>query len=96
MFEAFLMIMTRLVDCGDASFDLEMYEADERDYEVTLNDFEGFDEDWEEIMREYEDPEMVEALYELLDEAEQDSDGWTCIYRFPDFSVELHYTSEDI
>ena len=96
MFEAFMTIMNRLIDCGDADCDFE--DVENRDYYVTLNDFEGFDAHWGEVDREYADAEMVKALYQLLDTAEKEYlyHGWLCIYHFDDFSVELHCASEDI
>ena len=54
---------------------------------VDLNDFEGFDEDWDEIMRDYDDPEAVSAFEEML-EAEclrQSGDFYTTYY-FEGFS----------
>ena len=35
---------------------------------VTFEDFDGFDEDWSEILRDYELPELVERVEDILDE----------------------------
>ena len=64
---------------------------------VDLNDFEGFDEDWDEIMRDYDNPKAVEAFEEMLEREclSQEGDFYTT-YHFDDFSVKLGYTSYDI
>ena len=35
-------------------------------YALTLEDFEGFDDDWNEVEREYENEEAVDALLEWV------------------------------
>lgn len=64
---------------------------------VYLNDFDGFDEDWDEIMRDYDDPEAVSAFEEMLENECicQNGDFYTT-YCFEGFSVVLGYTSFDI
>ena len=93
MFEAFLMILVRLIESGDAFVDLDNPTFA---HHVILNDFGGFDADGLEIEREYNDPEMVDALFELLDQGEANDDVHSGFYHFPDFDVDIHYTSEDI
>ena len=43
---------------------------DERDGDiiVTVQDFEGFDDDWDEIYRDYDD-DAIDAVYDQLEEA---------------------------
>lgn len=91
MYEMLTMVLTRLETSGDCSF----IEEDGR-FDVTLCDFEGFDSNWEEVMREYEDAEMVDALFELLDRAERVEGDFYRTYYFEDCSLELGYTSMDI
>lgn len=63
---------------------------------VTVNDFEGFDEDWSEIMRDY-DGEAVDDLIEWLDEHCISADGdFYSYYEFEGFTVQLGYSSYDI
>lgn len=35
---------------------------------ITINDFEGFNDDWGEVYRDFVEPEMVDELEEFLDE----------------------------
>ena len=35
--------------------------------DVTFEDFEGFDDDWDEVMREYDDEDAVDAFSEMLE-----------------------------
>lgn len=91
MFEMLFMVLTRLETSGDCFFSEE-----DGCFDVTLCDFEGFDDEWEEVMREYEDEEMVDALFELLDRAERVEGNFYRTYYFEDCSLELGYTSMDI
>ena len=91
MFEMLMMILSRLVTSGDCFFEVE-----DEHFDVTLCDFDGFDNDWGEIMRDYEDEEMVEALFELLEHADHTEGDYYVTYYFEDCSLELGYTSMDI
>lgn len=64
---------------------------------VDFNDFEGFDDDWSEIMRDYDDADAVEAFEEMLREkALKIDDGFYTTYHFNGFVVKVGYTSYDI
>ena len=64
---------------------------------VDLDDFEGFDDDWNEVMRDYDDAEAVSAFEEMLeDECLSQSGDFYTTYYFEGFSVVLGYTSFDI
>ena len=91
MFETLYTLLTRLETSGDASWDVE----DAR-FDVTLEDWDGFDADWAEIDRPFADPEMVEAFFELLSTARREEDDWEVVYYFDDCSVTYRYSSEDI
>lgn len=72
---------------------------DEEDYclNVTLENFEGFDKDWSEIYREYDNPEAVKHFKEMLEaECLSQEDDFYMIYHFEGFDVELGYASFDI
>lgn len=60
---------------------------------VTIHDFEGFADDWSEVMREYENPEAVEAFEDLINECMIDDDD---LYHFNGFAVDVYYDSYDI
>ncbi len=92
MFETFQMIMTRLEASEDAFIDY----VRGTEYHITINDFEGFDEDWSEVERDYADEEMVEALEEFLECAERTEGDYYVTYYFEGFSVVVGYASFDI
>ena len=64
---------------------------------IDLDDFEGFDENWDEQFREYDDADAVENFLDTLEKEalEIDEDYYTT-YKFDGFSVKLGYTSYDI
>lgn len=64
---------------------------------VDFNDFEGFDENWDEIMRDYDDANAVDAFEEMLEnEAIKIDNGFYTTYHFDGFIVKVGYTSYDI
>ena len=77
----------------DASF----WERSDGTLDVTLEDFEGFDDDWSEVDREYDDEEAVDAFLEMLERecVSQEGDFYVT-YHFEGFNVELGYASFDI
>ena len=91
MFETLFTILTRLETTGDCSFTEE-----DRFFDVTLNDFVGFTDDWDEIYRDYKDAEMVDALFEVLNRADSNDGKFYTTYRFADCSLRLGYSSYDI
>ena len=66
-------------------------------FRVTLEDFEGFDDDWSEVEREYDDPEAVERFEEMLEaECSSQEGDFYVVYHFEGFDVQLGYASFDI
>lgn len=64
---------------------------------VTIDDFFGFNDDFEEVFREYENPEKVEAFKDFLEKGcLEKEDGFYIRYHFNDCEVVLGYTSFDI
>lgn len=65
--------------------------------DVTLEDFEGFDDDWSEVDREYDDEEAVDAFLEMLERecVSQEGDFYV-VYHFEGFDVQVGYASFDI
>ena len=66
-------------------------------YVLTLEDFEGFDDDWNEVEREYVNEEAVDALLKWLEANYTERKSNLYIhYVFPDFRLTLGYASFDI
>ena len=82
MFEKLMTMVNALVEVEDVYF---------REYEntlyITVNDFEGFGEHYEEIDREFVNEELVEGLVEFIENAN---------YTIENYTIELNYSSEDI
>ena len=89
------MMMAAVETLGD---DASMwYDEEDRELHVTLRDFEGFDEDWSEIMRAYDHPEAVEQFEDMLETACLSwEDDFYLVYHFDGFAVVLGYASYDI
>ena len=89
----FNTVMTMIRNCkNDVDFEIE-----QNTIYLTVDDFEGFDENWNEIMRDYDHPEEVNILLDWLNK--------NCIsktknlyvnYSFNGFAVQLGFTSFDI
>lgn len=72
-------------------------DEDPNGFRVTLNDFEGFDENWEEIDRDYDDEDAVDAFLEMLETECVSKEGdFYVTYHFDGFDVELGYESFNI
>lgn len=64
---------------------------------LTIDDFEGFDDNWNEVMRDYDNPDAVDTLLNWLNEnCAFKVDEFYTIYSFDNFAVQLGYTSFDI
>lgn len=88
----FEMVVALLESLGE---DVSFYVVD-GDLHVVVEDFEGFDDDWSEVDRDY-DGDAVDAVYEALSEAcvSEDGDYYHYFY-FDGFSVCWGYASMDI
>ena len=82
MFERLMAMVNALVEVEDVYF---------REYNntlyITVNDFEGFGEHYEEIDREFVNEELVEELVEFIENAN---------YTIENYTIKLNYSSEDI
>lgn len=82
MFEKLMTMVNALVEVEDVYF---------REYNntlyITVNDFEGFGEHYEEIDREFVNEELVEELVEFIENAN---------YTIDNYTIELNYSSEEI
>ena len=77
--------------------DLSYSSMDDKEYSLTFSDFYGFDENWDEVYRDYDNPQAVEELEEWLNEnCLKREDKLYSRYYFNDFIVTTGYTSYDI
>lgn len=106
MFETFMEIINHLTYSADVTISyilnngVFMNEDDDfkadNEYHITLENFDGFDNHWNEIHRSYENPKMVRKLFDFLETASViDRDFYTTYY-FNDFSVVVGYASDNI
>lgn len=64
---------------------------------VTINDFDGFDENWNELDRDYDNEEAVNTFLEMLDrECVSHKGDFSEIYNFEGFAVQVDYASWEI
>lgn len=64
---------------------------------LTIDDFEGFDDDWSEVDREFVDADAVEEVLNWLEKNADSVDGdYYYYYHFGDITVKVGYTSFDI
>jgi hypothetical protein len=91
------LIIAMLEKMGeDVDYRVREIDGEKPELVITVDDFEGFDEDWSEIMRDY-DEEAVDGLIEWLEEHCISEDGdFYSYYHFEGFDVQLGYTSSDI
>lgn len=89
-------MMTALEDCGDLTV-WERTTDEGTVYDVTVEDFEGFDEHWSEVMRDFEREDLVDEFLEALDEQALRVEGdFYYDYYFDGFRIHLGYASYDI
>ena len=73
------------------------YDISDNHIDLTIDDFEGFDDDWCEVDREFVDADAVEEVLEWLEENADCVDGdFYHYYHFGEIVVEVGYTSFDI
>lgn len=76
--------------------DVDFFEED-RMINLTIIDFEGFDNNWNEVMRDYDNPDAVAALLDWLNaNCVSKVDEFYTTYFFDGFAVHLGYASFDI
>ena len=78
------------------SADSWYYVKDNR-IDLTIEDFEGFDENWSEVFRDFVDGVAVKEVLDWLEEEADCVDGdFYKNYRFGEIVVKVGYTSFDI
>lgn len=83
---------------GDVSYSIYNDKEIGKNLIITVNDFEGFDDDGSEVMRDY-DIKAVDTLIKWLEKhciSEDDGDSLYHEYKFENFSVLFGYSSYDI
>ena len=82
MFEKLMTMVNALVEVEDVYY---------REYDniiyITVDNFVGFDKNYEEIYRELANEKLVNELIEFIENAN---------YTIENYTIELHYSSEDI
>lgn len=80
-----------------AEADLDVMDYNDGDINVTVMDFEGFDNHWCEIMRDLEDEDLVDRIFDTLrDNCLEFIEGFYTRFVFDGFTVEWGYASYDI
>lgn len=92
-----MMTLEMMVEMLEALGNDVTFDVDGTNIDVTVEDFGGFDEDWSEIDREFDDEEAVDAFLETLTRecVSQEGDFYV-VYHFEGFDLELGYGSFDI
>jgi len=87
------MVLELLATLGT---DVDVYVRMDGTVRVTVQDFEGFDDDWSEIEADY-DEDAVGAVYERLEaEASEVSGDYYHYFQFDGFTVVWGYASMDV
>jgi hypothetical protein len=87
-------LMTMIDACeNDVGFEIE-----QSTIQLIVDDFFGFDEDWNILIRDYDHPEEVSALLEWLGDncISQTDDFYDPVYSFNGFTVRLGFISLNI
>lgn len=86
-------LLELLKECGA---DVNYYSNTEN-LEITFNDFSGFNDDWEEIPREYNNPKAVKKVLEYLNNnAKLVNDSLYKTYLLDGRTIIVGYASFDI
>lgn len=92
-----LEMMTKLETIGDASIRVRDAREGGKLYYVTMEDFLGFDEEWNEIDRDYADETLVDDFLDALTEQAIRIEGdFYRTYYFDGYMIRLDFASYDI
>ena len=73
------------------------YDVNDNRIDLTIDDFEGFDEDWNEVFHEFVDEDAIEEVLKWLEEnAHYIERGLYYLYYFGEIVVQVGYTSFEI
>lgn len=85
-----------LLNANATEFDFIDWDDVDNSISIEVNDFEGFDEDWSEIIRDY-DREVVDKVYDTLkDNCIECIEDFYITFKFEDFEVSWGYASYNI
>lgn len=85
-------LLALLKECGEDVFVDDFKEK--KELHLTFDDFEGFDDDWNEIEREYLNPAAVEKVFDYIEEnANLISGGLYQQYQLDNYVIEIGFTS---
>ena len=80
---------------NNASIDVDFEFTKDNFLDVTINDFEWFDEEWNEILREYVNAQAVENVLDFLNQFSCKGNLYK-VYQVDELLVQVSYTSFDI
>ena len=73
------------------------YDVNDNRIDLTIDDFEDFDEDWNEVFHEFVDEDAIEKVLKWLEEnADCVESGLYYHYYFGEIVVQVGYTSFEI
>lgn len=92
-----LEMLTAMETTGDAT----VWQRETREgvmlYDVTMEDFEGFDDEWREVDHEYADEDMVEAFFDAIEEQAVRTEGdFYTTYYFDGYAIRIGFASYEI
>ena len=94
MMETIIAMLEKMGE--DIDYEIREWDDELPELIITVNDFEGFDENWAEVMRKY-DADAVRALIGWLEEhCISSEDDFYYEYQFEGFIVQLGYLSYNI
>lgn len=69
----------------------------ENSIDITINDFDGFNDDWGEDFCDLANPELLNEFLEFLDNnCIEKKEDYYDVYEFENFSIHIGYASYDI
>lgn len=85
-----------LLNANATEFDFIDWDDVDNSIDIEVNDFEGFDDNWAEIIRDY-DREVVEKVYDTLkDNCVECIEDFYTTFKFEDFEISWGYASYNI
>lgn len=96
--EKLIQFLEKVIKCkNDVSLSYFFLSSNTLECDLTFNDFAYFDDNWNEVYRDYDNPQAVEELKDWLKEnCIRCDDNLYTRYHFNDFIVILGYASYDV
>lgn len=80
----------------DVDYDIWDFDDELPELVITVNDFEGFDHNWSEIMRDYDVKAVCALICWLREHCISKDEDMYYEYQFEGFKVQLGYSSYNI